>query len=323
MKDFAGKIAVLTGGGTGMGRELARQLMAEGCSVAMCDVSMRNMEETIRLVQDARPPQGTPITAHVADVSTRCRCSGSRPKSRATGQPTRCTCYSTMPASAAAAAIATRREEWEKTFNVCWGGVYSTCRAFLPMLMAAEGAHRQHLLRQRLLGQPRPAHRPHRLQRRQVRGEGVHRGPGQRPSAQRPAHQMLGGDARPHRHGDRHQLPQGAERQRLRELSRRAARPDAESRLVAGGVEGPSADRRADPVRWPRTRPPGLPGRRPDHRRRGRRPSSSTASRPTVGASWSAQTPTPWTSSSAKSPRSAYTPEFLKSFSEEVGWRLG
>ena len=34
MKDFAGKIAVITGGGTGMGRELARQLVAEGPCVA-------------------------------------------------------------------------------------------------------------------------------------------------------------------------------------------------------------------------------------------------------------------------------------------------
>ena len=56
--------------------------------------------------------------------------------------PTRSTCCSTTPASAAAAACSpTRREEWEKTFNVCWGGVYYGCRAFLPMLMKADEAH--------------------------------------------------------------------------------------------------------------------------------------------------------------------------------------
>ena len=49
MKDFAGKFAVVTGGGTGMGRELARQLVAEGCHVAMCDVSAEAMAETMRL----------------------------------------------------------------------------------------------------------------------------------------------------------------------------------------------------------------------------------------------------------------------------------
>jgi NAD(P)-dependent dehydrogenase (short-subunit alcohol dehydrogenase family) len=49
MKELAGRIAVVTGGGTGMGRELVRQLVAEGCNVAMCDVFAEAMAETKRL----------------------------------------------------------------------------------------------------------------------------------------------------------------------------------------------------------------------------------------------------------------------------------
>ena len=69
MKEFAGRIAVITGGGTGMGRELARQLVAEGCNVAMCDVSEAAMAETKRLCEVEKLPQGLRVTTHVADVS--------------------------------------------------------------------------------------------------------------------------------------------------------------------------------------------------------------------------------------------------------------
>ena len=33
------------------------------------------------------------------------------------------------------------RRAWEKTFNVCWGGVYNCSRAFMPMLVAADAGH--------------------------------------------------------------------------------------------------------------------------------------------------------------------------------------
>ncbi|MEM7002466.1 MAG: SDR family NAD(P)-dependent oxidoreductase, partial [Pseudomonadota bacterium] len=67
MQDFQGKIAVITGGGTGMGRELVCQLIAAGAHVAMCDVSADNMAETARL---AAPADGQRLTSHICDVSS-------------------------------------------------------------------------------------------------------------------------------------------------------------------------------------------------------------------------------------------------------------
>jgi NAD(P)-dependent dehydrogenase (short-subunit alcohol dehydrogenase family) len=68
MDSFAGKLAVVTGGGSGMGRELTRQLAAQGCSVAACDLNPDTMAETVALVR-GEAPDGGRITGHACDVS--------------------------------------------------------------------------------------------------------------------------------------------------------------------------------------------------------------------------------------------------------------
>ena len=69
MDTFAGRLAVITGGGAGMGSDLARMLAAEGCDVAICDVSAANLAETLVHCRAAAAP-ATRVTSWVADVSS-------------------------------------------------------------------------------------------------------------------------------------------------------------------------------------------------------------------------------------------------------------
>lgn len=142
MKDFAGKIAVITGGGTGMGRELARQLVAEGCNVAMCDISADAMAETKRLCEVERLPQGLRITTHIADVSIEGQLQRFRDElveQQATDKIH--LLFNNAGIGGGGSLFTNTREQWERTFNICWGGVYLGVRTFLPLLVKADEGH--------------------------------------------------------------------------------------------------------------------------------------------------------------------------------------
>jgi NAD(P)-dependent dehydrogenase (short-subunit alcohol dehydrogenase family) len=141
MKDFAGKLAVVTGGGSGMGRELVRQLAAEGCNVAMCDVASETMAETSRLCAGDGPPQGTRITAYLADVSDERQVLQFRDAvAREHATDKLHLLFNNAGIGGGGSLFSNSREQWERTFNICWGGVYLCTRAFLPMLVAADEA---------------------------------------------------------------------------------------------------------------------------------------------------------------------------------------
>jgi len=141
MKDLRGKIAVVTGGGTGMGRELTEQLAAAGAHVAICDVSSENMAETKRLAA-ARAPAGVRITTHVCDVADERQVVAFRDavkSEHATGHVN--LLFNNAGIGGGASFLEDERTDWDRTFGVCWFGVYYCTRAFMPLLVASDDAY--------------------------------------------------------------------------------------------------------------------------------------------------------------------------------------
>jgi NAD(P)-dependent dehydrogenase (short-subunit alcohol dehydrogenase family) len=125
-----------------MGRELAHQLVAEGCNVAMCDISAEAMAETKRLCEVERLPQGLRITTHVADVSIEDQLQRFRDElieQQATDKIH--LLFNNAGIGGGGSLFTNTREQWERTFNICWGGVYLGVRTFLPLLLKADEGH--------------------------------------------------------------------------------------------------------------------------------------------------------------------------------------
>lgn len=141
MKDFSGKLAVVTGGGTGMGRELARQLVEQGCDVAMCDVIEENMVETAKQCQ-AIAPQGVKVTTHVCDVSDNDQVLKFRDEVEAQHKRGYINLlFNNAGIGGGGSFVNDTIENWERTFNICWYGVYNNARAFRDLLLASDEGH--------------------------------------------------------------------------------------------------------------------------------------------------------------------------------------
>ena len=65
MKDFRGKVVVITGAGSGLGRALAMRLHHCGAHLALCDVNLVGLEET-RAFLDGSPDR---VSLHQVELS--------------------------------------------------------------------------------------------------------------------------------------------------------------------------------------------------------------------------------------------------------------
>jgi NAD(P)-dependent dehydrogenase (short-subunit alcohol dehydrogenase family) len=124
-----------------MGRELVIQLAAEGCSVATCDLTLDNVSETA-LRAEKEAPAGTRITTHLCDVTNEEQVLGFRDEVLAQHETDHVNLvFNNAGIGGGGSFVAGKRDEWDRTFAVCWGGVYNCSRAFVPLLVASDDGY--------------------------------------------------------------------------------------------------------------------------------------------------------------------------------------
>jgi butyryl-CoA dehydrogenase len=136
METFSGRVAAITGAGSGIGRALARELARRGAHLALSDVDEAGLAETVSLCEG----HGVKVTSHRVDVADRAAVFGWADTVVAEHGT-----VNLVVNNAGVALAATIDEgavedvEWLIGINY-WGVVFGT-KAFLPHLKASGEGH--------------------------------------------------------------------------------------------------------------------------------------------------------------------------------------
>lgn len=136
MKDLTGKVAVITGGGGGVGSALATQLSDLGCNLALVDIS----EPALNTVADALANKGVKISCHAVDITCK--------EQMAALPETVLAEHGKVNLLVNNAGITYQKsfethsmEDWEKIVDINWWGLLYGCHYFLDALKESGEGH--------------------------------------------------------------------------------------------------------------------------------------------------------------------------------------
>lgn len=136
MRNFTGRLAVITGAGSGIGRELALSLASEGCHLALLDVNGAAAEST---AARCRAAVDVTVSVHQCDVTDAAGVERTAEAVRAAHDVEHVNMLiNNAGIGSVEGFVHGDRAAWELTFDVCWGGVYNCCRSFVPLVIAAD-----------------------------------------------------------------------------------------------------------------------------------------------------------------------------------------
>ena len=167
MKDFSGRVAAITGAGSGIGRALANALARQGAHLALSDIDDAGLAETVAQCEGF----GVKITSQHLDVADRDAVYAWADRVVADhGKVNLIINNAGVALGATVESMSYEDFEWLMNINF-WGVVYGT-KAFLPHLKLSGEGHIVNLSSVfGLISVPVPV----RLQRGQVRRPGFHR----------------------------------------------------------------------------------------------------------------------------------------------------
>lgn len=136
MTDIQGKAAVVTGGGSGIGRGLAIELARQGASVAIADIIFDNAQKVADLIID----MGGKAIAIQCDVCDRTSITGMRDEAENALGPIQLV-FANAGATSFTDLQSMSDDDVDWMIQVNLMGVMHTTRAFLPGMIAAGGGH--------------------------------------------------------------------------------------------------------------------------------------------------------------------------------------
>jgi NAD(P)-dependent dehydrogenase (short-subunit alcohol dehydrogenase family) len=136
LKDLSGRVAVVTGAASGIGRALARRFAADGMKVMLSDLEDSALSETAAELRAA----GAEVAECAADVTREADVRGLASSTVATFGAAHVVCNNAgVDSGGAFAEIPGKVWEWVFAVNF-WGVVYG-CSAFLPVLLDQGEGH--------------------------------------------------------------------------------------------------------------------------------------------------------------------------------------
>ena len=136
MTDISGKAAVVTGGGSGIGMGLAKELARQGASVAVADIMLEKAQKVTAAIQAA----GGKAVAIQCDVCERDSIRRMKEEAEAALGPIQLV-FANAGATSFDPLTEMSDDDVDWILQVNLHGVMNTTRAFLPGMIAAGGGH--------------------------------------------------------------------------------------------------------------------------------------------------------------------------------------